>query len=123
VRKIEVGEYIDIPLFQGIRVIAKDIVEDELPTGRLFVTQEKQWAAKFEIREPWYFSVGTGIKQLSEYEFLIQVTEGSTQEFRSLYFFRISDELVLLFRIFVSHINLRTRTIEVDYGSFRYEDT
>ena len=115
------GDYVDIALPKfTFRITVKDILETDFP-DLLFGKASKELAAYLLLTSPTplILSNGTRTKRIEFDKYFLPVETGNGEN-RSLFSFYLSEERVILFRLFVTHINVHSGTVELNWGYFRY---
>jgi hypothetical protein len=120
---VEVGDYVDFNTGQWTtRIIVKDLVKGELPDSLIVSSSKEQLAVHlaFNFIDSGIVHGGTYTKRVTFNEILVPVAESEHLESYSVHSFYLSEEKVVLFRLFVKHINVPSRKVELSLAYFRY---
>ena len=124
-KTLGVGDYYDFdtPNF-NIRIILKGILETDLPDSLLAHSTKKQLAAHVgfvtNTMMPGLVHGGLRTKRVSLNEYLLPTVETEHDESRTAHFFYLDNAKAVLFRMLITHINLRSQEAELRMGYFRY---
>jgi hypothetical protein len=120
---VEIGDYVDFAAGQWtLRVTAKDLIKGQLPDSLLVSSSKEQLAVHlaFSFGDMGMVHGGSYTKRVAFNELLVPVTESEHLESSSVHSFYLSEERVMLFTLFVKHINFPSRRVELRLAYFRY---
>lgn len=96
-------------------------MEEEFVEPLIGSFSPKQIAARMSINGAGIIYGGLSTKYMGGNEYLVPVAGSEHFESHSLYFFFISEDLTVLFRLLINHINTHAKTVELNLAYFRYE--
>jgi hypothetical protein len=120
---VEVGDYVDFNTGQWtLRITVKDLVKGQLPDSLLVSSSKEQFAVHlaFSFGDMGMVHSGSHTKRVAFNEILVPVAESEHLESYSVHSFFLSEDKVVLFTLFVKHINVPSRKVELSLAYFRY---
>lgn len=119
---VEVGDYVDFNTGQWtLRVTVKAIVKETL-ADTLFTSAQKETAVHlaFSFEQLGFVHSGSRTKRIGINEIIVPVAESDHLESYSVHSFYLGEDRVVLFTLFVRHINIPSQKVEVSLAYFRY---
>ena len=118
---LALGDYFDFKLPKHtLRIKLEDFKEDRFPEILVNALSEKQPVARLSIISDGLIHGGRCTHFIEHNQYWVPVTKGEHFESHCLYFFKVSNDITVLFRLWVEHINLHSKTAELKLAYFRY---